>query len=189
MTQAKVRSNHVISHEVVTGEAGGKVIVFKVKDAGELRLEMGKLHVAITERAMLHGLVQRVSDAAAISRDTQTGLAATPQAKFEAMSELVEHYVSGTAEWQLRAKTGGRGTDAGGLLVKALMMVPGYAVKGEEKLREWVSGLGAKQKAALLAHGEIKEAADLIRLDAAEGVDVEGLLGGLLGGDEAGEVK
>lgn len=85
---------------VVTRVEAG-VITFEVAGAGEITLQVAKLSPAVLERAVLHGLVQRITDAAAMSRDPATGAPADPAARLAAMSRLVAHYESGTEEWGL----------------------------------------------------------------------------------------
>jgi hypothetical protein len=67
--------------------------------------------------AMIHGVIQKVSDRAAIGRDPETGASATPEEKFAAMKECAERLMSG-GPWNAVA-TGGGGNQ-GGLLYRAM---------------------------------------------------------------------
>lgn len=172
------RANWVIAHKV---EAG--VITFTVKGAGELALRLDTVHTAVMLRAATHGLVQRISDAAAIARDTETGKSATPQEKFEAMKRLVDHYASGAAEWSLVREAGtgtSRGISGVALLRAALKL---WQPEKAEKVDEFVKGLKAAQVAALLASTELKPHIDAVReaalAEQGAGVDAEELLSGL----------
>jgi aryl-alcohol dehydrogenase-like predicted oxidoreductase len=62
------------------------------------------------EHAEDYGWLQRLSDTMAMSRDTETGLPATPQDKMARLQTLVDHYMSGSADWN-RA-SGPRGPQA-----------------------------------------------------------------------------
>lgn len=53
------------------------------------------------KRALLHGGVQRLSDRAAIKRDTVTGQSATPAEKHAAIKGLADHYANGGG-WELK---------------------------------------------------------------------------------------
>lgn len=171
--QTKAKSNSVITHAVE-----GEVIVFRVKDAGEVMLDRTKLNAAIIERAAIHGLIQRVSDAAAISRNPETGLPAQPADKLAAMRALVEFYESGTGEW----KRAGSGAGAvRGLLLEAL--VQAYPEKDREKLGGWLKKRSAQERAALAVEPRIKLILDELRQRGTEAVDTEALLGEL---DEEG---
>jgi hypothetical protein len=122
--QTKAKANSVITHAME-----GDVITFKVKDAGEVGLDLTKLHEAIVKRAAVHGMIQRISDAAAISRDAETGQSATPKEKLAAMSALIDHYHSGTEEWR-RTGTGEGGGKS--LTIEAIAEVKGISYEAAE---------------------------------------------------------
>lgn len=120
------------------------IITFTVKGAGQVTLDMSKVHVDNVAHAAVHGFIQRVSDAAAISRDDKTGLPASPAYKLEAMKRLVAHYESGTPEWSRVREAGPKG----GFLFEALCRM--YAVsKTPEQIRAYLDGLSDKEQAAL----------------------------------------
>lgn len=109
--QTKPKSNSVVTHELHTDI--GQVI-FKVVGAGEFTLDTTKISEAIRSRAMLHGLIQRISDAAAIGRDPATGkpVADAPQLKLANMRRLADHYMSGSEFWTVpREPSTGPGLD------------------------------------------------------------------------------
>ena len=168
---AKVKSNSIITHEVT---ADG--IVFNVLGAGAITLDLRQVNPVITQRAMFHGLIQRVSDAAALSRDTATGLPATPAEKFEEIRALVEHYNSGTVEWSLK-RAGGGADSSGGLLVRALLEC--FPNKGVERIREYLKGLTAAQKTALSDSDRVKPIIDRMRAEVVKHIDAEELIAGL----------
>lgn len=180
------RANWTIAHKVDV-EAGA--ITWNVKGAGEIKLDLALVHEENRKRAMLHGFVQRVSDAAAQGRDGKTGASATPQQKYEAMRRLVEHYQGGSAEWS-PARTGDGGAKAPRvnphkeLLVRALVIHA--PEKGAEVVAKFVSELKANQVTGLLISEELKVSVELAREQLAqeekkiaEGVDAGELLKGL----------
>lgn len=136
-----VKSNSVITHRV-----NGTEITFTVLGAGQLVLDM----LAVSEEnrlyAAMYGLVQRVSDKAALSCDKATGKSATPQDKFEAMEGLVQHLNSGSKEWNM-VRAGG-----GGAKVKVWLdedIIEAHAAIGsvtaeeaETKLLRWATAKG-----------------------------------------------
>lgn len=178
------RANWTIAHKIE-----GEVITFTVKGAGTLTLDMQRVSEVNRKRAALHGMVQRVSDAAAMARDSKTGASATPEAKFARMRGLVEHYVSGAEGWSPARSTEGVGRPRAGnvnaeLLVAALRLF--NTEKSEETVREFVKGLGATQITALLLSEQLKDAVELAREQQREqeareaaGVNAEELLSGL----------
>lgn len=169
MTIAKLKSNSVISREV-----SGTLVIFRVNGAGQTVLDLTKLHPNVASHALIHGMCQRVQDAAAISRDTKTGKPADPQTKLEAMAELVDHYNSGTAEWSLRREGGGIGRS---YLLNALCQL--RPEKPREEVQSWIKSLSDKERRALENHSDIKPLIDAQRAQGAEDVDTDELLKGL----------
>lgn len=176
----KPKSNSVITHEVVVGEDGNISIIFKVVGAGQTTLDLRNISQSNKNRAMIHGFIQRISDAAAISRNPSTGLPASPADKLTAMDEVVQHYASGTEEWS-RKRTGGVGADSGLLLEALTRMYPG---KAREALQAWLKQRTPAERAGLMAEERVKATIDQIRMERApKDVDAGALLAGL--GEEA----
>lgn len=187
MSIEKPKSNSVITTELVETPADGQVIVFKVKDAGETKLPLLLLNEKLKQRAMVHGLVQKVSDAAALSRDSKTGKSASAQDKLAAMVKVVEHLTSGTEEWNLKREGGGGPGAETQLLVKALGEL--YPSKGFEALSKWVKARSVQERSALMAQENIKVKVDGYRSEQAKSVDAEELLAGLDVMDSEEDVK
>ena len=161
------------ANSVITSQLNGKTIVFTVAGCGEIRLDMTQLNSAIIERAQVHGLTQRVQDAAAIARDTETGKSATPQAKYDAMRELVDHYLSGTSEWALKRSAPGVSADASLL---RMCLLEKYPSRSEVDIRAWVEKRTRAERAGLLMSAELKEIADRLRAAQAGSVNAGELL-------------
>lgn len=174
MTTAKAKSNSVITHEV---SEDGQTITFNVKDAGKLVLRMENISEANKKRAAIHGLVQRVSDSAAIPFNKETGYA-TPGQKYTAMTAVVDHLNSGSEEWKLKRAVGsGSGGDSG-LLLMALERV--FPNQTKEYLTEWLKERKASERVALQSSEKVKAAIDQIREERMpKDVNVDALLKGL----------
>lgn len=157
--------------------ATNDAVTFTVKDAGELTLELARISDANKARAMLHGFVQRISDAAALSRNPETGKPASAQDKFDAMRILIEHYHSGTGEWTRTRAAGPKYSN--GLLGECLKRL--YPDKTAERIAEYLDGLKPSQRTQLLASDKIRPIAEAIRAEAAKEmkVDADALLAGL----------
>ena len=54
------------------------------------------------EYAELHGFAARIGDAAALTKSVENGFVITEAARREAVIEMVEHYISGTTDWNMR---------------------------------------------------------------------------------------
>lgn len=171
------------ANAVVTMEQAGNNLSFNVLGAGTITLDMTKLNEAILTRAAIHGLKQRISDAAAIPCDPETGKPASPADKFVAMEALVNHYNSGSSEWARNRAEGGERAPNGGKILTAIMNV--YKFSTVEKAREVVEATAKKRgieyKAALnIWKSSDKIAAELSRMAAATStVDADDLLGEL----------
>jgi hypothetical protein len=144
------------SNSVITTELKGNVLSFNVLGAGKLDLDLDRLGAAVKMRAVMHGMKQRVSDAAAIPRNTETGLAASPAEKFEAMKALVDHYMSGTNEWSPVRTTGGGAKKDEGLTLAAMRRV--WPDRDAEATVEAIAQKrGIDRRAALALFAQTKE--------------------------------
>lgn len=159
-----------------------KTLIVTVAGVGEIRVPIDVLNQDIIEQAIYHGLKQKIVDAAALSRNPETGKSATPEEKFAAMQAVAERLMgmSGPAEWNARAESDGTPE---GLLARALMKVTG---QDADTVSKFLKALDKKAQAALRADpdiapviAEMKAAADASR---GRGVDTAGLLAALKGG-------
>lgn len=158
--------------------ASVRQIVFSVAGAGETTLHCERLSGEVMEYAALHGLKQRIADAAALSRDDTTGKPATPAEKLAAMQQLVDFYETGTKEWNRKREGGSRVSSDVGILTRALVEL--RPEKSRESIETYVANLKANEVRALLGHGAVKVIADRIREEAGKGIDADALLNGLV---------
>lgn len=165
----KAKSNSVITHAVTTDWDN---ITFSVKNAGEIVLDLEKVNPKLHKMAVVHGFIQRISDAAAIPRDTVTGKSATPQEKFDAMAKLVAHYESGTPEWS-RVRESGEG-NSGGLLLAALTQLS--PTKSKDEIRSWMKSQTRAQLDALRDTDRVKKVIDSLRPTPSISVDTDAML-------------
>lgn len=145
--QTKAKANSTVTSK--TSE-DGSAIIFGAVGAGTVTLTLSKLSEAVRNRAMVHGLIQRVSDRAAKGRDATTGLPATPEVKLAAMAALVAHYESGTDDWSPAVASGPRPLDM--TIIRAVMEAIG---KDEDFVRAYIAKKAEDGKvtpAAYLAH-------------------------------------
>jgi len=85
---------------IATAFANG-VLTFTITGAGEIILPIAELSDDLRERAMLHGIVQKISDAAAMPKADLTGDAAKDAlTKFEAMKSVADRLRDG--DWSKR---------------------------------------------------------------------------------------
>ena len=139
-------------------------------------LMMSELSDDIKKAALMHGLKQKLVDAAAISRNPDTGRSATTDDKFAAVKEVYERLLSG--QWN-KGREGGSGAGNGGLLFRALVIM--YPAKTPEQLRAYLDGLDDKQQAALRKNPKVAPIIAEIRAKSAKdaGDNGDDLLAGL----------
>ena len=185
MTNAQNVTKRVpaIATDVVEKD-GMPVAVKFISQTGEtLTADIQTLSPAIIAQLIAHGLKQKVVDAAAISRNPETGRTASVQDKWEAASAVFDRVVN-QGQWNAVREGGGGGAGEGGLLVRALVQVYG---KTTEQIKAYLDGKTDAEKAALRGHAKIAPViakireADNARKAGAAKVDADELLAGLDG--------
>ena len=141
-----------------------------------LTLKRSMLSEEILNYAVMHGLKQKLIDAAAISRNPDTGKSATPGDKWEAIMAVYDRIIgaSGPAAWNAAR---GEGTGAGnGLLFRALVRM--YPAKTADQLREYLDGKTKAEQAALRLNPKVAAVIEEIKAESvkAGGVDSDSLL-------------
>jgi hypothetical protein len=119
------------ANSVITTSIDGDVMRFAVLGQPTLQLDIVLVSEQNRSRAMLHGFKQRVSDAAAIPADMQTGKPASPREKWEAMKAIVDHLNSGASEWNIKRAEGGFG--GVGIVLQAVANLKKTTVEELEK--------------------------------------------------------
>lgn len=167
----------------------------EIRDGGLLQLSFAsgntveidpqRLDHSIITQATLHGLKQKLVDAAAIARDTTTGKSASPADKEAAVMEVFHRITrtDGTATWNKVREAGA--TAIGGLLVAALMELTG---KDKPAILAFLEGKSNEEKAALRKNQKVAEI--ILRLQAANvnpDIDTDALLDDLMAGEAEGE--
>lgn len=137
----------------------GGTLVLTFSSGERLAINPNTLSVEIREQALLHGLKQKLVDAAAISCNPETGKSATVADKYAAVLEVYERITRETAPMWNKVREGG-GATSGGLLLQALCVL--YPTKSVEDLRAWIAAKTDKERAQLRAEPRI--AAEIAKL-------------------------
>ena len=166
--------------EATVGDDGALVLAFRHGEV--LCVHPESLAPEIQRAAMLHGLKQKLVDAAAISRDTTTGRAATIATKYAAVREVFDRIIGAGGEapsWN-KPRAGGAGGQ-GGLLARAIAR---YKNVGVAAAKAYLDRLTDAQKQALRVDPRIATIINDLRAESAKpaGIDTDALLGGLDGG-------
>ena len=173
--------------EATVGDDGTLILEFRHGET--LRLHPETLNPEIQRAALLHGLKQKLVDAAAISRDTATGRAATIVTKYDAVKEIFDRITGAggeTPSWN-KPRAGGAGGQ-GGLLARAIARYKGVEVAAA---KAYLDRLTDAQKQALRVDPRIATIINELRMESAKpaGIDTDALLGGLddLGAEPDGD--
>lgn len=160
---------------IVAVELTDNVISFNVAGTGTIDLDVSALADEVTHRAMLHGIIQKVSDAAALGKD------ATPSDKFQAMKAVADRLIAGN--WNKPA--GETGAPVQGLIWMAYREVmQSLAAKQkktvtDEKLRELYDAKSRADQLALRTNPEISKVIERIKSERATNsnvIDTDALL-------------
>lgn len=153
------------------------VILGMAFDNGQtLSLSAGQLTEEIRNAALMHGLKQKLVDAAAISRNPDTGRSATTEDKYSAVREVYDRLLSG--QWN-KQREGGSGGNSGGLLFRALSRL--YAAKTPEQIREFLEAKSDAEKATLRKLPAVAAIIEQLKAESVktDGIDGAALLAGL----------
>ena len=123
-------------------------------DGRTLSLQVTELSMDIRQAAVLHGLKQKLVDAAAISRDPLTGKPATASTKYDAVREVFDRITSPDGTWNKVRGDGMGSTGVGGLLYRALVRLYDGR-QTPEQVRAYLDKLDAEQQAALRKNAKV----------------------------------
>lgn len=144
--------------------ADGTALVLTFSHGESLTIKPTDLSPTIVAQAIMHGLKQKLVDAAAISRNPETGRAASVADKFDAVKEVYDRLLAG--EWNKRRESGAGGS-AGGLLFRALCRM--YAGKKDaDAIREFLEAKTDAEKAALRKNAKVAAIIEEIRAESAK---------------------
>lgn len=175
-------TNKTINTTVRTdgGLTGNGSLRIDVTGFDSLVVQLRDISEAMIEQAALHGLKQKIVDAAALSRNPDTGRSATAADKYNAMKEVLDRIMAG--EWN-KARGDGSGTGAGGLLFAALCRL--YTVKTAEEIRAFLDAKTAAEQAALRKNPKVAAVIETIKAervkDAPDDADTDDMLAELDG--------
>lgn len=167
------------SNSVIETVVDGCELTVRVADFEPIHVDIRTLADDVRAAATLHGLKQKICDAAAISRDPETGRPASARDKYDAMAAVAGRLLAG--EWNAKRGDGtgaGAGAGAGGLLARALVRFTG---KSAAEIREFLAAKTRAEHAALRANPKIAAIIDELRAErGGDGVDTDEMLSELL---------
>lgn len=157
----------------VTRDTNGLAVALDLAFVNGKRLNImpDQLTDAIRYEALIHGLKQKLVDAAAMSRNPETGREASIDDKYAAVREVYDRLLAG--EWNKARE----GQSTGGLLLTALVrMYDG--TKTREQLATWLEGKNKAEQAALRKNPKLAAIITEIQAEraGADAIDSDGLL-------------
>ena len=167
----------------IAAEINGTQLSLTFASGDSLVIDSTKLAPAIIAQAIMHGLKQKLIDAAAISRDPETGRTATIDDKYRAVRAVYDRITHPDApEWN-KTRAGEGGGNKGGLLLRAMMRLTG---KSREDVMAFLEDKSKEEIAALRKNPRVTEIMDQLRAESAktDGIDSDALLDGLMGDAE-----
>jgi hypothetical protein len=134
-------------------------------DGTSIVIDSGELNADILQQATMHGLKQKLVDAAAMSKG------ATIDEKYEAVLDVAERLRAG--EWN-KKREAGEGGGNGGLLFRALCELS--PAKSPDSIRAFLAEKSNEQKSAMRAVPRVAAAIDRLRASKVNAEDGESLL-------------
>ena len=154
----------------IAANIDGQKMVLAFANGKQITVNAEALDTDIVNRAVMHGLKQKLVDAAAISRNPDTGATASIEDKYNAVYDVYQRLLNG--EWN-KNREGGGGV-SGGLLFRALCRL--YDRKTPEEIKTFLDTKTKAEQSALRANPKIAAIIDEIRAERVSGVDSDDLL-------------
>lgn len=133
-----------------------------------MSITQDQLDADIRAYATIHGLKQKLVDAAALSRNPDTGRSATIDDKYLAVREVYDRLMAG--QWN-KNRGDGTGTGVGGLLFRALCRL--YSGKTPEQIRAFLDGKTKEEQSALRKNPRVAAIVETIKAESAKTTDVD----------------
>jgi hypothetical protein len=146
---------------VVSTDVFGDTITLNFLTGHELSIDINTLSPEIQKQAMLHGLKQKLVDAAAIARNTETGDSATAVDKYNAVKTVYDRITMPNGTWN--AIREGVEKAQGGVFMRAVMELTG---KTKAQLDAMLEKLSKEQIAALKKNDKIVDIMQRIEREA-----------------------
>lgn len=167
--------NDAKRNATISATINGNTLALTFANGETLTMRGDALNSDVQQYAMMHGLKQKLVDAAALSRNPETGRAATVEDKYQAVKAVFDRLLGG--QWNATREGGG---NAGGLLFQALCRM--YAGrKTPDELRAFLADKSDAEKTALRKNPRVVAIIEEIRAEQgkAANIDTDELLGEL----------
>ena len=151
----------------ITATIDGNTLTLTFANGETLIMRGDALNSDVQQYAMMHGLKQKLVDAAAISRNPETGRAASVEDKYQAVKTVYDRLLAG--QWNATREGGG---NAGGLLLQALCRM--YAGrKTVDELKAFLADKTDAEKTALRKNPRVAQIIEEIRAERGKAADID----------------
>lgn len=159
-------TNETKQKSAIVATIEGPTLSLSFQNGRVLTILATDLTPEIRAHAMMHGLKQKLVDAAAISRNPENGRAASIEDKYNAVKTVLDRL---TIEGAWNAVREGGGTGAGGMLAEALRrLYPGRDITA------FLTSKTDAEKAALRKNARVAAVIEEIRAERAKPGDASG---------------
>ena len=162
----------------ISADIFNTTLTITFSDGRDMAIDITKLDPKIQHQAMLHGLKQKLVDAAAIARSLETGRSASLDDKYLAVREVFDRLTGPSPTWNKERAANVVGTGQN-ILVHALMKMTG---KDKTYVDDFLASKTKEERLAMKSNPKVL--AIIAELQAARGtggVDTDALLGELGG--------
>lgn len=142
----------------------------------EIVVDANSINDDIRNMAILHGLKQKLVDAAAISRNLETGASASVDDKYLAVKKIADRLTAPDGKWNEGRVAGEPATSASvnSILIRAVMKMAGHS---EAYTKDWLANKTKEQRAALRKNPRVVQIiAELSAATVVNGVNTDELL-------------
>lgn len=153
------------------------ILTINFSNGEVIEVDITKLSPEIQKQAMLHGLKQKLVDAAAIARDTSTGRSATIADKFVAVKEVADRITSADGTWNKVREAGATSSGSASLLARALVQLTG---KPRADIDAFLETKSKEEKKALATSDKVAPIIAQLQNAAVASIDADGMLQSLM---------
>lgn len=159
--------NDTKRNATITTAIIGNILTLDFANGAHLAMRGDVLASDVQQYAMMHGLKQKLVDAAAISRNPETGRPATVEDKYQAVKAVYDRLLTG--QWNAVREGGGA---TGGLLLQALVrMYDGR--KTVDELRAFLADKTDAEKTALRKNPRVAQIIEDIRAETGKAASID----------------
>lgn len=142
-------------------------LTLQFSNGKEIIITTNSLGNGLLYMAAVHGLKQKLVDAAALSRNPETGRAATIEDKYNAVKVVYDRLLAG--QWNATREGGVGGSS--GLLFKALCRL--YTIKSPEQIAAFLAGKTDAEKTALRKNPKVAAIIEELRAETGKVANID----------------